>query len=121
MFEQARKAGFVRVRVNGEVHDLSEEFDLDKQKWHTIEIVVDRLVSGESADTSRVTDSVETALRMADGTVLVDIPGEEEMLFSEHFACVHCKHQPRRAGTPHLQLQQTARRLRHMHRTGLQT
>ena len=90
VFEQARKAGFVRVRVNGEVHDLSEEFDLDKQKWHTIEIVVDRLVSGESADTSRVTDSVETALRMADGAVLVDVPGEDEMLFSEHFACVHC-------------------------------
>ncbi len=90
VFEQARKAGFVRVRVNGEVHDLSEEFDLDKQKWHTIEIVVDRLVSGESADISRVTDSVETALRMADGIVLVDVPGEEEMLFSEHFACVHC-------------------------------
>ena len=71
VFEQARKAGFVRVRVNGEVHDLSEDFDLDKQKWHTIEIVVDRLVSGESADISRVTDSVETALRMADG----DSPG----------------------------------------------
>ena len=90
VFEQARKAGFVRVRVNGEIHDLSEDFDLDKQKWHTIEIVVDRLVSGESADVSRVTDSVETALRMADGIALVDVPGEEEMLFSEHFACVHC-------------------------------
>ena len=90
VFEQARKAGFVRVRVNGEVRDLGEEFDLDKQKWHTIEIVVDRLVSGESADISRVTDSVETALRMAGGIVLVDVPSAEEMLFSEHFACVHC-------------------------------
>ena len=90
VFENARKAGFVRVRVNGEVQDLSETFDLDKQKWHTIEIVVDRLMTGESADISRVTDSVETALRMAGGTVLVDVVDGEEMLFSEHFACVHC-------------------------------
>ncbi len=90
VFENARQAGFVRVRVNGEVHDLSEQFDLDKQKWHTIEIVVDRLVSGNSADVGRVTDSVETALRMAGGIVLVDVAGENEMLFSEHFACVHC-------------------------------
>ena len=90
VFENARQAGFVRVRVNGEVHDLSEQFDLDKQKWHTIEIVVDRLVSGSSADVGRVTDSVETALRMAGGIVLVDVAGDDEMLFSEHFACVHC-------------------------------
>ena len=90
VFESARKDGFVRVRVNGEVRELSEEFDLDKRKWHTIEIVVDRLMTGESADVSRVTDSVETALRMANGSVLVDVPDGEEMLFSEHFACVHC-------------------------------
>ncbi len=90
VFENARQAGFVRVRVNGEVRDLSEQFDLDKQKWHTIEIVVDRLVSGDSADVGRVTDSVETALRMAGGIVLVDVAGDDEMLFSEHFACVHC-------------------------------
>ncbi len=90
VFENARRSGFVRVRVNGEVHDLSEEFDLDKQKWHTIEIVVDRLVSGTGADASRVTDSVETALRMAGGIVLIDVADGDEMLFSEHFACVHC-------------------------------
>ncbi len=90
VFEQARKAGFVRVRVNGEVHDLSETFDLDKQKWHTIEIVVDRLVTGESAERSRVADSVETALKLAGGTVLVSVVDGEEMLFSEHFACVYC-------------------------------
>ena len=89
VFENARSAGFVRVRVNGEVHDLSESFDLDKQKWHTIEIVVDRLVAGSSADLGRVTDSVETALRMAGGIVLVDVAGDEQ-IFSEHFACVHC-------------------------------
>ena len=90
IFEDARKAGFVRVRVNGEVHDLSESFDLDKQKWHDIEVVVDRLVIGASAEQTRVADSVETALKMASGTVLVDVVGGEELLFSEQFACVHC-------------------------------
>ena len=90
VFEEARKAGFVRVRVNGEVRDLSETFDLDKQKWHTIEIVVDRLVIGDSAESGRVTDSVETAVKMAGGVVLVSVAGGEEMLFSEQFACVHC-------------------------------
>ena len=90
VFEEARKAGFVRVRVNGEVRDLSESFDLDKQRWHTIEIVVDRLVVGDSAERGRVADSVETALRMADGTVLVADTDGNETLFSELFACVHC-------------------------------
>ena len=90
VFEGARQAGFVRVRVNGEVHDLSETFDLDKKKWHTIEIVVDRLVIGDSAEPARVADSVETALKMAGGIVLVSVVDGEELLFSEHFACVHC-------------------------------
>ena len=90
VFEDARKAGFVRVRVNGEVSELSESFDLDKQKWHDIEVVVDRLVIGASAEQTRVADSVETALKMASGTVLVDVVGGEELLFSEQFACVHC-------------------------------
>ena len=90
VFEEARKAGFVRVRVNREVRDLSESFDLDKKKWHTIEIVVDRLAIGDSADAGRVADSVETALKMAGGTVLVSVIDGEELLFSEQFACVHC-------------------------------
>ena len=90
VFEEARRAGFVRVRVNGEVHDLSETFDLDKKKWHTIEIVVDRLVIGDSAERGRVTDSVETAVRMAGGVILVSIVDGDELLFSEDFACVHC-------------------------------
>ena len=90
VFEEARKAGFVRVRVNGEDHDLSETFDLNKQKWHTIEIVVDRLVIGDSAEQGRVADSVETALKMAGGVVLVSVVDGDELLFSEQFACVHC-------------------------------
>ena len=90
VFEEARRAGFVRVRVNGEVHDLSETFDLNKKKWHTIEIVVDRLVIGDSAERGRVADSVETALKMAGGVVLVSVEDSDELLFSEQFACVHC-------------------------------
>ncbi|MBI4298279.1 MAG: excinuclease ABC subunit UvrA [Chloroflexi bacterium] len=90
VFEQAQKAGFVRVRVNGQIHDLSDQFNLDKQKWHTIEVVVDRLVIGDSAEASRVTDSVETSLKMAGGIVLVSIGDGEESLFSENLACVNC-------------------------------
>ncbi len=90
VFEEAHDAGYVRVRVNGEVRDLSEKFDLDKQKWHTIEVIVDRLVIGDSAEPTRVADSVESALKMAGGTVLVANADGEETLFSEQFACVHC-------------------------------
>ncbi|MBM3947995.1 MAG: excinuclease ABC subunit UvrA [SAR202 cluster bacterium] len=90
VFESARKAGFVRVRVNGDMRDLSESFDLDKQKWHTIEVVVDRLVVGDSAERGRVADSVEAAMKLADGVVLVAVPDGQETLYSENFACVHC-------------------------------
>ena len=91
VFEEARQAGFVRVRVNGEVLDLGEPIDLDKKKWHTIEIVVDRLVLEEETERSRVVDSVETALRYGEGQVrTVDADGGQEQLYSEYFACVHC-------------------------------
>jgi len=90
VFEDLRKAGYVRVRVDGKIHDLSEEFDLDKNRRHTIEAVVDRLVIGEEEQTGRISDSVETALKLGAGVVLVSIVDGEELLFSEHFACVHC-------------------------------
>jgi len=89
IFNDLCKAGFVRVRVDGYVRDLSEEFGLDKNKKHTIEAVVDRLQIGE-AENSRITDSVETALKLGAGVVLISIIDGEELLFSEHFACVHC-------------------------------
>ncbi|HUV53106.1 MAG TPA: excinuclease ABC subunit UvrA, partial [Dehalococcoidia bacterium] len=89
-FDDLRKAGYVRVRVDGKLHDLSEEFALDKNKRHTIEAVVDRLVIGEGEYTSRIADSVETALKLGAGVVLVSVTDGEELLFSEHFACVHC-------------------------------
>ena len=91
IFEDARKAGFVRVRLNGEVHDLSEEFNLSKKKWHTIEIVVDRLVIGDGTEQTRLSDSIETALKQGAGVVtIVDAATSEEQVFSEQFACVHC-------------------------------
>ena len=100
IFEDVRKAGYVRVRVNGEVHDVDEEIDLDRYKMHTVEAVVDRLVvsSGDEGeggtDVARLTDSVETALKLGDGALIVaDVtdPGKPwDRLFSEHFACVHC-------------------------------
>jgi len=90
VFDDLRKAGFVRVRVDGYIHDLSEEFELDKNKKHTIEAVVDRLQIGEAENISRIADSVETALKLGAGVVLVSIVDGEELLFSEHFACVHC-------------------------------
>ena len=91
VFEDLRKAGYVRVRINGDIHDLSEEFDLDKYKRHTIEAIVDRMVVEEGDDNrGRLSDSVETALKLGASVVLVSVVDGEELLFSEHFACVHC-------------------------------
>ncbi len=90
IFDDLRRAGFVRVRVNGTVYDLSDEFYLDKNKKHTIEVVVDRLLTGEAENTGRISDSVETALKLGAGLVLVTIVEGEEVLFSEHFACAYC-------------------------------
>lgn len=90
VFDDLRKGGYVRVRVDGAIRDLSEEFQLDKNKKHSIEAVVDRLVIGQDGSQSRLADSVETALKLGAGVVLVSIVDGEELLFSEHFACVHC-------------------------------
>ncbi|MDO8672467.1 MAG: excinuclease ABC subunit UvrA, partial [Dehalococcoidia bacterium] len=94
VLDDARKAGFVRVRVDGTIRDLSDVIDLAKTKKHTIEIVVDRLVirneNGVNTDSGRIADSVETALKLGAGVALVSVVDGEESLFSEHFACVHC-------------------------------
>ena len=90
ILEEARQAGYVRVRVNGEISDLSEDIALDRQKWHTIEVVVDRLVVNDDADVNRFTDSVEQAINLGSGVVQVSVVDGEELLFSERFACVHC-------------------------------
>lgn len=84
--DDARKSGFVRVRVDGSIYDLSEEIKMDKNKKHNIEIVVDRLVVSEDIR-SRLTDSIETATRLSKGTVLCDVVGGNEELFSLDYAC----------------------------------
>ncbi len=84
--EQAKKSGYVRVRVDGSIYDLSEKIKMDKNKKHSIEIVVDRLVVKESIR-SRLADSIETATALTDGLVLFDIIGGEEQLFSLSYAC----------------------------------
>ena len=84
--ESARKSGFVRVRIDGIMYELSEEINLDKNKKHNIEIIVDRLVIKEGIE-SRVTDSLETVFSISDGLALVDVIGGQEMLFSRNFAC----------------------------------
>ncbi len=90
VFDDLRKAGYARVRVDRHIHDLSEEIQLDKFKKHSIEAVVDRLVIGQTGSQSRLADSVETALKLGAGVVLISIVDGEELLFSEHFACVYC-------------------------------
>ena len=90
VLEDARKGGYVRVRVDGSVYDLSEEIKLDKNKKHNIEVVVDRLVVRPDS-ARRLTDSVETAASLAGGLVLVDCPADgREQLFSQNYACEDC-------------------------------
>ena len=103
IFQDLQKAGFVRVRVDGRIYDLSEEFHLDKNKKHAIEAVVDRLQVEKGGNATRLADSIETALKLGSGVVLISILNRhsgpftschsersEELLFSEHFACVYC-------------------------------
>ncbi|EMF0148753.1 excinuclease ABC subunit UvrA [Enterococcus hirae] len=89
VFERIQKEGYVRVRVDGEIYDLSEVPELEKNKKHDIAIVIDRVIIKEGIR-SRLFDSIEAALRLAEGYVLIDVIGEEEMLFSEHYACPYC-------------------------------
>ncbi|UCZ52654.1 excinuclease ABC subunit UvrA [Bacillus shivajii] len=89
VLEDIKKQGFVRIRVNGEMREAAEEIELDKNKKHNIEVVVDRIVIKEGVE-SRLADSIETALNLADGRAMVDVIGEEELLFSQKHACPHC-------------------------------
>ncbi|NLT13627.1 MAG: excinuclease ABC subunit UvrA [Clostridiales bacterium] len=90
VFEDARRSGYVRARVDGITYDLSEEIKLDKNKKHSIEIIVDRLVIKEDI-ARRLTDSVEIAANLAGGLVIIDIVGQEkELLFSQNYACDDC-------------------------------
>ena len=87
--EEYQKEGFVRARIDGQVYELSDDIDLDRKKKHEIELVVDRLVIKEDIR-SRLTESVETALKHADNLVLIDIVGQKTVLYSTNYACPHC-------------------------------
>ncbi|OCS87445.1 excinuclease ABC subunit UvrA [Caryophanon tenue] len=89
LLEDLKKEGYVRVRVNKELRDIDDNIELDKNKSHTIEAVIDRIVIKEGIET-RLSDSIESALRLADGRIIVDVIGEEEIIFSEHHACPMC-------------------------------
>ncbi|MCC3379534.1 excinuclease ABC subunit UvrA [Paenibacillus farraposensis] len=89
LFADIAKQGFVRVRVNGELRELSEKIELEKNKKHSIEVVVDRIVVKEDVR-ARLSDSIETALKLSGGQLLVDIIGQEELRFSSNFACPIC-------------------------------
>ncbi len=89
VFERAKKSGYVRVRVDGNLYDLSDEIKLKKNIKHNIEIVVDRLVVREGIE-KRLTDSAENALALAEGILLIDVVGGEEMTFSQSFSCPDC-------------------------------
>lgn len=89
VFEHIQKEGYVRVRVDGEIYDISEVTELEKNKKHDIAIVIDRIIIKEGIR-SRLFDSFEAALRLADGYAVVDVIGQDEMLFSEHYACPYC-------------------------------
>ncbi len=89
LLQDAKKNGYVRVRIDGEVMDINDEIKLDKKRKHTIEIVVDRLIVRPNIQ-KRLTDSIETSLNLAGGIVVIDVIGKEEMLFSQNFACTDC-------------------------------
>jgi len=88
-FEHLRKSGYVRVKVDGTLRDLNEEIILDKNKKHTLEVLVDRLVVKEKAE-KRLADSLATALSLSQGIAKAEVGGGEELVFSEKFACVDC-------------------------------
>ena len=89
LLEDMRKSGYVRVRIDGQIYELSDDITIDKKKKHNVEIVVDRIILRPDA-ASRITDSLENALALADGLALVDVIGGEEMLFSQNYSCVEC-------------------------------
>lgn len=89
LFEQAKKSGYVRVRVDGSLYELSEEIKLDKNKKHNIEIIVDRLVIKEGIE-KRLSDSVENVLKLSEGVLIVDIVDGKSLTFSQSFSCPDC-------------------------------
>ncbi len=122
ILDEARRAGFVRVRIDGQVHNIDDTIAIDKTKRHDIDVVVDRLVVPEPGTddtaTSRIADSVETALKVGQGVMQVALYGsdEPESIFFGAFCLRLRRRLHRRNRAAHLQLQQPARRLPPVHR-----
>ena len=91
VIDEIRKEGFLRVRVDGEVMTVDDKIILNKNKKHTIEVVVDRLIMKDSIN-ERLTESIELALKIGSGLIVVNELPNKEHLFSEHFACPDCEH-----------------------------
>ena len=89
LLEDIKKQGYVRVRIDNEMYDLDDNIELDKNKSHSIEVVIDRIVVKEGI-TTRLSDSLESALSIGHGKVMIDVIGQEELLFSEHHSCPYC-------------------------------
>ncbi|GAE92746.1 excinuclease ABC subunit A [Gracilibacillus boraciitolerans JCM 21714] len=89
VLEDLQKEGYIRLRVDGEIREINDDIQLDKNKKHSIEVVIDRIVVKDGIS-GRLSDSLETALKLGDGKVMVDIIDKEELLFSEHHACPIC-------------------------------
>ena len=89
LFDKLRKDGYSRVRVNGEVYELSDEIELDKNKKDNIDVLIDRIVIKEDVR-ARLFEAIETATKLADGKVVINVLGDKEIVMSEHFACPDC-------------------------------
>ena len=89
LLEDLRKEGYIRVKIDGEIHDLTEEIELEKNKKHNINVIVDRLIVKENIR-SRLYEAIEVSTKLSHGKVIIDVVGAEEMLLSENFACPHC-------------------------------
>ncbi len=89
VLEDIKKEGYVRVRIDGQMYDLGEEIELEKNKKHSIEVIIDRIVVKDGV-AARLSDSLEAALKLGEGNTIVDVIGEEELLFSENHACPIC-------------------------------
>ena len=113
LFEDLARRGFVRARVDGEVKELSEKIRLDRYFQHDIDVIVDRLVLKEGIE-SRLTDSIETALKLAEGVAAIDLVDDkaEDIMFSQHFACIGVRDLVRRACAEELLVQLALRRVR---------
>jgi len=90
VLEKIKSEGFSRVRIDGEIFDLEEQINLEKNKWHNIEIVVDRLIINENIDKNRLSSSIETGLKFGNGVIYVEKINEGEIIYSEDLACVDC-------------------------------